>query len=143
MHMSDELIYTAKVKTTGGRDGGEAISDDGNLEVALSMPKEFGGPGGNGTNPEQLFAAAYSGCFLSATKLVARLEKIKLPEDPTIEAHIGVLSTSEGYKLTAELLISIPQVERDIAENIVVRAHQRCPFSIATRGNMDVKLTLV
>ncbi|KGF69465.1 organic hydroperoxide resistance protein [Hoeflea sp. BAL378] len=141
--MTDKLIYTAKVRTTGGRDGGKAVSSDGNLDVGLSMPKEFGGAGGDGTNPEQLFAAAYSGCFLSATKLVARLEKIKLPEDPTIEAHIGVLSTSEGYKLTAELLISIPQIDRDIAERIVAEAHKRCPFSNATRGNMDVTLTLV
>ena len=140
--MEAKLVYTAKVTTTGGREG-RALSDDGNLDVSLTMPKEFGGPGGKGTNPEPRVAAAYSACFLSATKLVARLNKVTLREDPTIEARIGVLSTGGGYQLTAELLVSIPGVEREVAEKLVAGVHQRCPFSNATRGNIDVTLTVL
>ena len=140
--MTDKLVYTAHVTATGGRDG-KISSDDGHLEVKLTVPREFGGPGGAGTNPEQLFAAGYSACFLSATKLSARLGKVSLPEDPTIDASVGVLSGEDGYRLTAELRISIPGIEREVAERLVAEAHRRCPFSKATRGNMDVVMTVL
>lgn len=142
MTATPRVVYTATVTATGGRDG-KVRSDDGYLDVKLTMPKEFGGPGGEGTNPEQLFAAGYSACFLSATKLAARLAKVALPEDPTIDARVSVLSGEDGYRLTTELRISIPGIERDVAERLVADAHQRCPFSKATRGNMDVTLTIV
>lgn len=140
--MTLNLVYTAKVHTDGGREG-RSKSDDGNLDVALVMPKEFGGPGGAGTNPEQLFAAGYSACFLSALKLTARLEKVKLPQDPTIDAEVGVLSGDNGYVLAATLNISLPGVDRDVAEKLVAGAHQRCPYSNATRGNIEVTLNVV
>ena len=140
--MSSKLIYTAKVTADGGREG-RATSDDGNLDVALVVPKEFGGPGGAGTNPEQLFAAGYAACFLSALKLTARLEKVKLEQDPTIEAHVGVLSSDDGYSLTATLQVSMPGLEKDMAQKLVEGAHQRCPYSRATRGNIDVTLEVV
>lgn len=141
--MAEKLIYTANVKTTGGRDGGKSTSSDGNLEVALSMPKEFGGPGGVGTNPEQLFAAAYSSCFLSAMKLVARLEKITLPEASNVTGSVGVLSTDAGFKLTVELAISMPGLEKDMGDKVIAGAHERCPFSNAVKRNVEVSLTQV
>lgn len=140
--MADKLVYTAEVTSTGGRDGGHSKASDGKLEVSLSMPKEFGGPGGDGTNPEQLFAAAWSACFLSATKLAARLAKVALPQDPVITAKIGVLS-GDGYYLNCELNVSLPGLEESVARQIVEDAHKRCPFSKATRGNVDVVLNLV
>lgn len=140
--MTSKLVYTAKVTADGGREG-RAKSDDGNLDVALVMPKEFGGPGGAGTNPEQLFAAGYSACFLSALKLTARLDKVTLPEDPRIDAEVGVVSGDDGYSLTAELNVSLPGIDRDVAEKLVAGAHQRCPYSRATRGNIDVALSVL
>lgn len=140
--MTDKLVYTAEVTSTGGRDGGHSRASDGKLEVNLSMPKEFGGPGGDGTNPEQLFAAAWSACFLSATKLAARLAKVTLPEDPVITAKIGVLS-GDGYYLNCELNVSLPGLEESVAQKIVEDAHKRCPFSKATKGNVDVVLNIV
>lgn len=140
--MPAKIVYSTEVTATGGREG-TAKSADGNLDVALVMPKEFGGPGGDGTNPEQLFAAAWSACFLSATKLVARLNKITLPADPVITGRIDVHSGDDGYSLGAELKISIPGLEKSVVQEIVDGAHQRCPFSKATRGNVDVILTVV
>lgn len=140
--MTAKLIYTAKVSTSGGRDG-RTQSDDGNLDVALVMPKEFGGPGGAGTNPEQLFAAGYSACFLSALKLTVRLEKVKLSAEPSIEAEVGVVSEDDEYALTVTLNITLPGVERDVGEMLIAGAHQRCPYSRATRGNIEVTLNLV
>ena len=140
--MTSKRIYTAIVTADGGRDG-RVASEDGNLDLALVVPKEFGGPGGAGTNPEQLFAAGYSACFLSALKLTARLEKVQLDQDPTIEAHVGVLSTDEGYELVADLKVSMPGLEKELAEKLVAGAHERCPYSRATRGNIDVTLEVV
>ncbi len=140
--MTSKLIYTAKVSIDGGREG-RAKSDDGNLDLALVMPKEFGGPGGAGTNPEQLFAAGYSACFLSALKLTARLDKVTLSQDPTINAEVGVVSGDDGYSLTATLNVSLPGVDRDVAEKLVAGAHQRCPYSRAIRGNIGVTLNVV
>ncbi|NIZ12065.1 organic hydroperoxide resistance protein [Phaeobacter sp. HF9A] len=140
--MTDKLVYTATVTAQGGRDG-RVTSDDGNLDVALVVPKAFGGPGGAGTNPEQLFAAGYSACFLSALKLTARLEKVTLEHEPGIEAQVGVLSTEDGYKLAATLKVSMPGLDKDMAEKLVAGAHERCPYSRATRGNIDVTLEVV
>lgn len=140
--MTPKPIYTTKVYTSGGREG-RARSEDGNLDVALVMPKEFGGPGGAGTNPEQLFAAGYSACFLSALKLTVRLEKVVLSADPSISAEVGIVSVEDDYALTATLNITLPGVDRDIAEKLVASAHAQCPYSRAIRGNIDVKLNIV
>ena len=140
--MTPKPIYTTTVHTSGGREG-RARSEDGNLDVALVMPKEFGGPGGAGTNPEQLFAAGYSACFLSALKLTVRLEKVVLSADPSISAEVGVVSAEDDYALTATLNIVLPGVEREIAEKLVASAHAQCPYSRAIRGNIDVKLNIV
>ena len=140
--MTPKPIYSTKVHTSGGREG-RARSEDGNLDVALVMPKEFGGPGGPGTNPEQLFAAGYSACFLSALKLTVRLEKVVLSADPSISAEVGVVSVEDDYALTATLNITLPGVDRDTAEKLVASAHAQCPYSRAIRDNIDVKLNIV
>ena len=140
--MTPKPIYTTKVYTSGGREG-RSRSEDGNLDVALVMPKEFGGPGGAGTNPEQLFAAGYSACFLSALKLTVRLEKVVLSADPSISAEVGIVSVEDDYALTATLNIKLTGVDRNIAEKLVASAHAQCPYSRAIRGNIDVKLNIV
>lgn len=139
----DKVLYTAHASVTGGRDGGHAVSSDNALDVKLSMPRELGGAGGNGTNPEQLFAAGYSACFLSALKLVAGQEKIALPADTRIDASVGIGPIAVGFGLQAELKISVPGIDREQAEALVHKTHQVCPYSNATRGNIDVVLTVV
>ena len=139
----DKVLYTAHASVTGGRDGGHAVSSDSALDVKLSMPRELGGAGGNGTNPEQLFAAGYSACFLSALKLVAGQEKIALPADTRIDASVGIGPIAVGFGLQAELKISVPGIDREQAEALVHKTHQVCPYSNATRGNIDVVLTVV
>src|SRR5215216_6074542 len=134
MLQPDKILYEAEVTATGGRDG-KAASDDGLLSVALSLPKSLGGPGGEGTNPEQLFAAGYAACFLGAVKLVARTIKIALPDDVTITAKVGIGPVPVGYALAVELVASLPGLDRAVAEEIVAGAHERCPYSNATRGN--------
>lgn len=138
----EQVLYKAKVKATGGRDG-RAVSSDDHLTVKLSIPKELGGAGGEGTNPEQLFAAGYSACFIGAMKLVANKEKVNLPEDTSITGIVGIGPIPTGFGLTVELQISIPGIEKTIAQNIIDKAHQVCPYSNATRGNIEVKLSLV
>jgi osmotically inducible protein OsmC len=137
-------VYTAHARTTGGRTGSSA-TDDGRLSVVLDTPKEMGGNGGPGTNPEQLFAAGYSACFHGALKAVARGEKIKVPDDATINAAVsfGENAKGPGYAIAVELKIALPGIERDTAEDLMEKAHQICPYSNATRGNIDVTLTLV
>lgn len=137
----EKILYQTSVTATGGRDG-TVRSDDGRLSHALSVPKELGGPGGEGTNPEQLFAAGYAACFTGAVKLVARQGRIKLPDDMTVTAHVGMGPVDPGYALTVELVVAIPGIDRAQAEEIVAGAHKRCPYSHATRGNIDVKLTI-
>jgi osmotically inducible protein OsmC len=134
-----KLLYTAKAHTTGGRDGGASRSSDGRLDVKLSIP---GGPG-TGTNPEQLFAVGWSGCFLSAIKLVAAKMKVRLPADPAIDAEVDLCTGDEGYSLRARLNVSLPGLERQVAQSILDGAHQTCPYSKATRGNIDVAINLV
>lgn len=138
----DKIIYQTSVTATGGRDG-TVRSEDGKLDLALSVPKELGGPGGEGTNPEQLFGAGYAACFTGAVKLVARQRKITLPEDMTITARVGMGPVDPGYALTVELAVHLPGMEPDLAHEILEGAHARCPYSHATRGNIDVILSLV
>lgn len=134
-----KLLYTAKAHTTGGRDGGASRSSDGRLDVKLSVP---GGPG-SGTNPEQLFAAGWSACFIGAIKHVAQQMKVKLPADLAIDPEIDLLNGSDGYFLKARLNVSLPGLDRQVAQTIVDGAHQTCPYSKATRGNINVEINLV
>ena len=137
----EKILYETTVTAHGGREG-RAESADGGFAVDLSVPKGLGGPGGEGTNPEQLFAAGYAACFLGAVKLVARTSKIALPDDVTITAKVGIGPVPVGYALAVELVASLPGLDRAVAEEIVAGAHERCPYSNATRGNIDVKLTV-
>lgn len=134
-----KVLYQAHASATGGRDG-RAVSSDNALDVKLTVPKEMGGPGGAGTNPEQLFAAGYSACFLGAMKVVAGQEKIALPADTKIEGTIGIGPIAHGYSIEAELKITIPGMPHEQAEALVHKAHQVCPYSNATRNNIDVRL---
>lgn len=142
MHKLDKILYTAHATATGGREG-VATSDAPALELKLSTPKELGGAGGDGTNPEQLFAAGYSACFIGAMKAVSAKENISLPADLSITGSVGIGPIPTGFCIAVELKISLPGMERDAAEALVEKAHQVCPYSNATRGNIEVTLTLV
>jgi lipoyl-dependent peroxiredoxin len=136
------VIYKTHATATGGRDG-SAKSDDGSVDVKLVVPKEMGGPGGVGANPEKLFAAGYSACFLGAMKAVSKDTGVSVPSDTTVTATVGIGPRSEGgFGITADLSISMPGVDRADAERLVAAAHQVCPYSNATRGNVDVGLTV-
>lgn len=137
-----QVLYKAVVTSSSGRDG-RAVSSDQHLDVQLSMPKDLGGAGGAGTNPEQLFAAGYSACFLSAMKFVAGQQKIVLPVDATVRAEVGIGQIPQGFGLDVELFISLPGVAADVAQSIVSKAHQVCPYSNATRNSLEVRLSLV
>ncbi|UVO51771.1 organic hydroperoxide resistance protein [Sphingomonas sp. SUN019] len=140
--MSIDVIYKTSATATGGRDG-SAKSDDGSVDVKLVVPKEMGGPGGSGANPEKLFAAGYSACFLGAMKAVSSKVGVKIPADATVTAEIGFGPRSEGgYGITADLTIALPGVDKAEAEKLVHAAHEVCPYSNATRGNVDVGLTV-
>ncbi|MEG3160179.1 organic hydroperoxide resistance protein [Sphingomonas sp. LB2R24] len=140
--MSIDVKYTTEATATGGRDG-HARSQDGRFDVALSTPKELGGAGGDGSNPEQLFAAGYSACFIGALKVAGQQLKMKLPEDVAVTAKVGIGPRSAGgFGITTDLTVSLPGLERDDAQKLVDAAHQICPYSNATRGNVDVGLTL-
>jgi Ohr subfamily peroxiredoxin len=138
----ENVLYRAQSKATGGRDG-RAVSSDGVLDVQLTTPKELGGNGARGTNPEQLFAAGYSACFLGALKYVAGQQKKVLPADTSITGNVGIGPIPTGFGIEVELTISIPGLPREEAEALVEKAHIVCPYSNATRGNIDVKLTVV
>ena len=133
----DKVLYTAHAHTTGGRDG-QSKSDDGRLNVSLSSP----GGAGEGTNPEQLFAAGYSACFLGAMKAVAGMKKITLPEDTSIDASVDLGKIPDAYGIAARLDVSLPGMDRAAAQDLLDAAHQVCPYSNATRGNIDVTITL-
>ncbi|AJJ19143.1 MULTISPECIES: organic hydroperoxide resistance protein [Yersinia] len=137
----EKVVYRAKAKATGGRDG-RATSSDGVLDVKLGVPKEMGGAGGAVTNPEQLFAAGYSACFLGALKFVAAKEKVKVPDDASIEGTVGIGAIPTGFGIEVQLDISLPGIERHVAEDLVKKAHVVCPYSNATRGNIDVTLNI-
>jgi Ohr subfamily peroxiredoxin len=134
----DKVLYTAKVHTTGGRDG-NARSNDGRLEVQLSAP----GGAGTGSNPEQLFAAGYSACFIGAMKAVAARQKITLPTDLAVDAEVDLGPVGSAYGIAARLNVSLPGMDRAAAQQLVDAAHQVCPYSNATRGNIDVAIALV
>lgn len=138
----DTVLYRAYAEATGGREG-RAISSDGVLDVELTTPRELGGNGARGTNPEQLFAAGYSACFLGAMKFVAARDKLAIPKDPSIEGVVGIGAVPTGFAIEVELRITLPGLPRDQAQELVNRAHIVCPYSNATRGNIDVTLTLV
>jgi lipoyl-dependent peroxiredoxin len=133
-----DIMYKAIVTSTGGRDG-KAKSDDGLLEVKLAPPTQMGGPGG-ATNPEQLFAAGYSACFIGAIKAVADKAKQSLPKDISLRAEVGIGKIVGGFGLDIDLFVSLPGMEQKEAETLVNKAHQVCPYSNATRGNVDVRL---
>jgi len=139
----EKVLYQARAKAIGGRDEGHAASSDGALDVQLTRPRELGGPGGTGTNPEQLFAAGYSACFLSAMKFVARRDKIAIPADASVESTIGIGAIPSGFGIEAELRVSLPGLPRSEAEALVEKAHIVCPYSNATRGNIDVRLMVL
>ncbi|MBV4500972.1 organic hydroperoxide resistance protein [Pseudomonas shirazensis] len=132
-------LYIAQATSTGGRDG-KSRSNDGKLEVKLSTPKELGGAGGEGSNPEQLFAAGYSACFIGALKFVAGQAKQPLPADTSITAKVGIGQIPGGFGLDIDLEINLPGLEQAAAQELVDKAHQVCPYSNATRGNVDVRL---
>lgn len=138
----DKVLYTAHAHATGGREGA-ARSSDGVLDIKLSTPKELGGPGGTGTNPEQLFAAGYAACFLGAMKVVAGKMKLALPADTSIDSSVGIGPSGAGFGIEAELKVHIPGMDKAQAEKLVETAHQVCPYSNATRNNIDVKLSVV
>lgn len=138
----EKVLYTATATATGGREG-QASSSDGALAVKLSTPRELGGAGGDGTNPEQLFAAGYSACFLGAMRAVSKGVGVAVPADATVTAEIGFGKRSEGgYGITADLTIALPGVDKVDAQKLVDEAHKVCPYSNATRGNVDVGLTI-
>ena len=138
----EKILYTAHATTTGGR-AGASKSSDGALAVTLTTPRELGGDGAPGTNPEQLFASGYSACFLGAMKHVAMSQKISLPAATTINADVGIGPIPAGFGIKVAMNISIPGMERAAAEKLVAAAHGVCPYSNATRGNIDVTLTVV
>jgi osmotically inducible protein OsmC len=135
----EKILYTAKANVTGGRDG-RAISSDKVLDVRLATPRELGGAGGTGTNPEQLFAAGYSACFLSALKFVAGKATVALPADSNVTGTVGIGPIPTGFALKVQLEISVPGLPREQVQELVNQAHQVCPYSNATRGNIDVTL---
>jgi len=139
MSAQAKVLYTAKTHTVGGREKGASRSSDGRLDIRLSPP----GTTGAGTNPEQLFAAGWSACFEGALGVAAKQKKIALPEDTAIDAEIDLKLADGGYVIGARLNVSLPGLERDVAEALVEAAHQICPYSKATRGNIDVALNVV
>jgi lipoyl-dependent peroxiredoxin len=138
VHQIDKVVYTAKTRTTGGRENGLSRSFDGYLDVKLAVP----GTARIGTNPEQLFATAWSACFESAIARAARKRKIALPADPVIDAEVDLLVSNGSSSLRARFNVSLPGVAREIAQSLVDEAHQNCPYAKATRGNIDVAVTL-
>jgi Ohr subfamily peroxiredoxin len=135
---ASKVVYTAKTHTVGGREG-SSRSSDGRLDVKLSLP----GSNGTGTNPEQLFAAGWSACFEGALGVAAKQQKVALPADTAIDAEVDLHSGGDGYSLSARLNISLPGLERDVAQALAEAAHQICPYSKAIRGNIDVALNIV
>lgn len=136
----DKVLYTAKAHTTGGREG-TSRTDDGLLDIKLAPPKAMGGAG-TATNPEQLFAAGYSACFMGALKHVAGIKKVSVPANASIDAEVDIGPIPDGFGIAVRLAISLPGVSRAVAQDLVDAAHKVCPYSNATRGNIDVTLTL-
>ena len=140
--MPVNVLYTTEARATGGRDG-ETGTTDGKFSAKLSTPKEMGGAGGDGLNPEQLFASGYAACFLGAMKAVSSAVGVRVPADTSVTSTVGIGPRSEGgFGLTIALRVELPGVEKDKAEKLVAQAHQVCPYSNATRNNIDVKITV-
>lgn len=137
------VLYETSATATGGREG-KASTKDGSFSVNLSTPKELGGGGGPGNNPEQLFASGYSACFLGALKFAAGKDHIKIPADATVTADVGIgaRDDGQGFGLEVALIIKVPGIERAVVEDLVQKAHVICPYSNATRGNIPVTLTV-
>jgi Ohr subfamily peroxiredoxin len=138
----EKVLYRAHAHVTGGRDGRATIPES-NIDLRLTTPKELGGGGGDGTNPEQLFAAGYSACFIGAIKFVSARDKIDLPKDVAIDGSVGIGQIPNGFGIEVELKISLPGMDSAEAQELIEKAHVVCPYSNATRNNIDVKLTLV
>ena len=138
----EKIVYRAQATATGGREG-SAASSDGVLKVQLSTPRELGGAGGPGTNPEQMFAAGYSACFLGALKFVASQEKVKLSDATSVTGTVGIGAIPTGFGIEVELQISVPDMPREQVQRLVDKAHIVCPYSNATRNNIDVRLSIV
>ena len=138
-----KILYTAHGSATGGREG-QAATDTGNVKLVLNTPKELGGGGGEGTNPEQLFAMGYSACFLGALKFAAGKEGVKIPDDARVSANVGIgpRDDGKGFGIAVKLTIAAPGIEKAKLEDLVQKAHIVCPYSDATRGNIDVQLTV-
>ena len=136
----EKVLYKANATATGGRDG-TAVSSDGLLNIKLAPPKELGGMGG-ATNPEQLFAAGYGACFMGAMKHVAGMKKITIPADTNVNATVGIGQIPAGFGVEAQLVVSLPGMDRAVAQDLIDTAHQVCPYSNATRGNIEVSVTL-
>ena len=139
MTQLEKVMYTAKAHVTGGRDGGTAKTDDGKLDIKLSSP----GTAGTGTNPEQLFAAGYAACFIGAMKAVAGKMKLTVPADVAVDAEVDLGPIPNAYGIAARLNVSLPGMDREVAQQLIDTAHKVCPYSNATRGNIDVTITLV
>lgn len=137
----EKVLYTGKATATGGRDG-RAVSSDKVLDVALTTPRELGGTGAPGTNPEQMFAAGYSACFIGAMRFVAGKSKVALPPDTSIAGEVGIGPIPTGFGIKVQLTISVPGMPKDQVKQLVDQAHQVCPYSNATRGNIDVTLVV-
>lgn len=142
MNVLQEVAYTAKATATGGREG-IAKSDDGRLDVKLSTPKGLGGDDGQGTNPEQLFAAGYAACFIGALNFVAAADKIKLPADTHINSEVSIGAIEGGFGIAVKLAISLGDMDKTAAQALVEKAHLVCPYSNATRGNIVVELSII
>ena len=138
-----KVLYTAHGSATGGREG-QAATDTGNVKLVLNTPKELGGGGGDGTNPEQLFSMGYSACFLGALKFVAGKEKVKIPDDAKVSAEVGIgpRDDGQGFGIAAKLTVSVPGVDKAVVEDLVRKAHVVCPYSHATKGNIEVQTSV-
>jgi Ohr subfamily peroxiredoxin len=140
-----KIMYTARATSTGGRGGGRSVSDDGVLDVTITSPKEMGGDGARGTNPEQLFAAGYAACFLGAIKVAAGKTKTKITEDSTVTAEVSFRDRDdgEGFWIQAALKVNLPGLDKTTAEDVVRRAHIICPYSEVSRNGFNVTLDVV
>lgn len=138
----EKVLYRAHAHVTGGRDGRAVVSESG-LDFRLTTPRELGGAGGDGANPEQLFAAGYSACFLGAMKAVAAREKLAIPSDVAINGSVGIGAIPGGFGIEVELKISLPGMDHAAAQELIDKAHKVCPYSNATRNNIDVTFSIV
>jgi Ohr subfamily peroxiredoxin len=138
-----DVLYKAKATATGGGRDGHTRSEDGKLDFQLSVPKELGGPGGGGTNPEQLFATGYAACFLGAMRFAAAQEKVTVPPDATVSAEVGIGKIEGGFNIDVELTVHVPGLDKAAVDDLVAKTHKVCPYSNATRGNVDVRTKVV